>query len=183
MRIGKSWVAGVALALCAAFAQGAARADLLRCTGPDGRVIYTDDKSVCPDAKPYQPAAEVHDVAPTVAPAPEEAPEARRTRAEELEDAQAGERQRWRQLKADKEEELRQVVAAHASLKGYVSFCNRGNYLFTHDEAGIKTEVSCHELNQRLASLDTRAAGLRNYLDNELEEECRRAGCLPGWLR
>ena len=32
-----------------------AAADLLRCKGPDGKVIYTDKADVCPGADPFEP--------------------------------------------------------------------------------------------------------------------------------
>ena len=35
----------------------------------------------------------------------------------------------------------------------------------------------------RLAELDREEAELRAYLDGGLEEECRQAGCQPGWIR
>ena len=182
MQLRKSWIAACALALCALAAEGRARADLLRCTGPDGRTIYTDDKAVCPDAKPYQPEATVH----SVTPGPASAADARKNRAlqrEQVEGAKAGEAQSWKQRRLDKEEELRQVVAEHASLKDWVSFCNRGNIVFTRDSAGIPERIRCNDLNKRLAALDERAEGIRTYLNEELPDECRRAGCLPGWIR
>jgi hypothetical protein len=33
------------------------------------------------------------------------------------------------------------------------------------------------------ASLEKQQEETRAYLDEGLEEECRRAGCLPGWIR
>ena len=53
----------------------------------------------------------------------------------------------------------------------------------TRDKAGIKRAVPCSEIRGEFDVLDQREARVRNYLENELPEECRRAGCLPGWLR
>jgi hypothetical protein len=82
-----------------------------------------------------------------------------------------------------KQEELRQVAAEHAALRGYVTFCNDGHTVFTRDAAGVKERIPCSQLHARLTALDSQAAELRNYLEHELPEECRRAGCLPGWIR
>jgi hypothetical protein len=174
-----------ALALCALAPRIAAGADLLRCQGPDGRVLYTDDKSACPASKPYRPDAEVHEVS-TPASVDPAAGDARRAHAQERErkeQAESAQAAVWRQRKTEKEDELRQVTSEYESLKTYVSFCNRGNYVFTDDESGLKTQVTCHDLSARLAALDVRVQSLRDYLDRGLPDECRRAGCLPGWLR
>jgi hypothetical protein len=156
------------------------RADLLRCTGPDGRTVYTDDKSVCPAATPYQPEGVVHSVEPA-APAPPDATPVRR----ELRspDRTSPEALRWRGLRRSKQEELERVASERSGLLGFVAWCNRGGSVFTRDEAGIKQSVRCNELNDRLAALDAREAELRDYLENGLAEDCRRAGCLPGWIR
>jgi hypothetical protein len=186
MHLARTWpVLAIALALATALAAGRARADLLRCTGPDGRTIYTDDKSLCPDSARYEPSGAVHSV-DSAAPGPEPEADTRKARAArrvQVQDARAGEARRWRDRKQAKEEELRQVVAERDALKGWVAFCNHGNIVFTRDEAGIKERVHCSELSGRLAALDARAAGIRDYLENELPEECRRSGCLPGWIR
>ena len=171
------------LALCAVAPRDVAAAGLLRCQGPDGRTVYTDDKSVCPDSQPYEPAAAVPEVStPSRDPAAGDASRARavREREEQTSSAQAA---AWRQRRMDKEDELRRATSEYDYLKSYVAFCNRGNYVFTDDDSGIKTQVSCRDLSARLAALDTRVQGLRDYLDRELPEQCRRAGCLPGWLR
>ncbi|HXK22170.1 MAG TPA: DUF4124 domain-containing protein [Myxococcota bacterium] len=174
-----------ALALCAVPPRGGAAADLLRCQGADGRVVYTDDKSVCPDSQPYQPGAAVQEVSTPAArdPAAGDASRARAQQHEKNGQADSAQAAVWRQRRMEKEDELRQATSEYDYLKSYVAFCNRGNYVFTDDDTGIKTQVSCRDLNARLAALDVRVQGLRDYLDRELPEECRRAGCLPGWLR
>jgi hypothetical protein len=163
-------------------ASGAARAELLRCTGPDGKTIYTDDKSVCPEAEPFEPAAVLHG---TERQAPVE-PSQRRKRVasrESAPDADAGQAEHWRGLRSAKQEELRQIAAERAELKGYVAWCNRGGSVVTRDQAGIKQKVRCDQLRDIMAALDTRKADIDEYLEHGLPEECRRAGCLPGWIR
>jgi hypothetical protein len=127
----------------------------------------------------------VHEVSPpsSLDPAAGDARRARAQEREKEEQAISAQAAVWRQRKTEKEDELRRVTSEYESLKSYVTFCNRGNYVFTDDEAGMKTQVSCRDLGARLAALDVRVQGLRDYLDRELPDECRRAGCLPGWLR
>jgi hypothetical protein len=55
--------------------------------------------------------------------------------------------------------------------------------VFARDAAGVKERIPCSQLHARLAALDAQQTALRNYLEHELPEECRRAGCLPGWVR
>jgi hypothetical protein len=170
--------AGLAIALAAA-----AQAELFRCTTADGRTVFTDDKSVCPAAQPYQPDAAVHSVDRAASPAPASPPGARPAARGSAAGAQSGEAERWRALKASKQDELRQVASDRQSLESAVTWCNRGGKLLTRDDAGIKRTLSCDELRGRYAALDARETELRAYLDHGLAEECRRAGCLPGWIR
>jgi len=183
MRFATAWRAiGIGAAVAGALTAAASRADLLRCTGPDGRTVYTDDKSVCPEAKPYQPEGQVQSVEHPDS--PEHA--ARTTRAalrDHQEDARAAEARQWKERKSAKEEELRRVEAERDQLAGYVAFCNHGNNVFSRDQSGIKTKERCDELSNDLHALDARAAGIRDYLERDLPDECRRAGCLPGWIR
>jgi len=175
----RGWVLGVAL-LGGVPPQAAAAADLLRCTGPDGKTVFTDDKSVCPHAEPYQPSGSVHGVVTTPAAPSEDAPKAPDAKSA---DAKAADAEHWRQLKSQKEEELRQLTSEETMLRGYVNFCNDGHTVFSRDAAGVKEKIPCSQLHARLSGLDARAAQLRNYLEVELPEECRKAGCLPGWIR
>ena len=180
-------VLGLALG-CAALPEVAAAADLLRCTGPDGRTIFTDDKSVCPEAKPYEPSGSVQSVSKPQAPRGEtspssKAPDAPAAPGPSAKDAQAAEAEHWRERKRLKQDELRQLMAEQTHLKSYVTFCNDGHTVFTRDAAGVKEKIPCSQLHARLDEIDAQTASLRNYIENELPEECRRAGCLPGWIR
>ena len=169
---------------CAGFPEAGAAADLLRCTGPDGRTIFTDDKSVCPDAKPYEPSGSVQSVeSKPSAPKSEDAPAPPGAQAAPAADPQAAQAEVWRERKRSKQEELRQVMAEHTTLQSYVTFCNDGHTVFARDTAGVKERIPCSQLHARLTALGARETELRNYLEHELPEECRRAGCLPGWVR
>ena len=61
--------------------------------------------------------------------------------------------------------------------------CNRGHALYVEDETGIRRSYKCRDVDNEYEQAKARLAGLRLYLDDGLEEECRRAGCLPGWIR
>ena len=43
--------------------------------------------------------------------------------------------------------------------------------------------VSCDPHKYRVLDSRARFAALQHYLDERLPEECRKAGCLPGWVR
>jgi len=159
-------------------------ADLLRCEGPDGRTIFTDDPALCPGAEPYEPSGAVHSVEPA-APAPSN----RQTRIDAMkrrrlaDRAEAGEAERWKLKKRAVEEELRRLQLHREDLLKRVAWCNRGGRVVTFDDAGIKKAVPCSEVRQDLKSLDEQEAAILLYLQVTLADDCRRAGCLPGWLR
>ena len=161
-----------------------ARADLLRCPGPDGNIIYTDDASVCPGVEPYEPAGVVHSVEP-VAPAAI----GRQQRLEAMDrqrlkdQAEAGEIERWQLKKREKQQELQSIASRREDLLGLLAWCNRGGRVVTYDDAGIKRAVRCSDVKKELKALEQQEASARHYLKHELAEECRRAGCLPGWIR
>jgi hypothetical protein len=162
----------------------ASPADLLHCVGPDGRKIFTDDASVCPGATPYEPSGRVHSVDPV-----DPAVAARESRLEAVErrrladQAAAGEAQRWQQRKRDKQDELAQLARQRATLLDLIAWCNHGGRVVAYDDAGIQQAAQCSDVQKDLEALDKQAASLRDYLEHSLPEECRRAGCLPGWLR
>jgi hypothetical protein len=100
-----------------------------------------------------------------------------------VQDAEGAEAQRWRALKAAKQDELGEVARDLEYLEQYVKFCNRGGQVLYRDEAGIKRTMSCDDLRGRYSVLEARKSEIRDYLDHGLADECRRAGCLPGWIR
>jgi hypothetical protein len=64
-----------------------------------------------------------------------------------------------------------------------VTHCNRGGELLRTDDAGLEQQVSCETVRAQYEKVRERQEKLRDYLDRGLVEECRRAGCQPGWLR
>lgn len=176
--------AGILALLAVTALATAAHAELFRCTGPDGKTIYTDQKHTCPGADASEPAGVVHraetpegpkrdaDVVPAARSSEPHAPDA-------AEQAAA----LWKQKKRDAEERVEEIHARRDWIRKYVGYCNRGAWITTRDEAGIQQVVNCTELHRELTSLETQEAAAREYLATGLPEECRRAGCLPGWLR
>lgn len=182
----RGWAAmGVALAALGLVTAGEARAELFRCTGPDGGTVYTDDKSTCPGVEEHEPKGRVL----TVPTSPESRPPAARARLRRQHDArlrdqaEEAEAARWRRKKEAKEAELQDLLTRRDSLREFLTWCNRGGYVMRRDEAGIKRRVSCTTIRSQYASFEERAETVRTYLDTGLAEECRRAGCLPGWIR
>lgn len=177
-------------AVCAlACLAAAAEADLLRCMGPDGKWIYTDNKALCPEAKPFEPKGEIQSTRPAPEQAPAAAPEnsvkdrlrraEARRRAAEAEEAEA---QSWRDKKSQIEQTLERIQDRRTYLEKFVTLCNRGGLVFARDDAGIKRTVKCSSIKSQYANLEGEEAKARKDLER-LPEECRRAGCLPGWLR
>lgn len=175
---------GLGLGLWLLCGAGASQADLLHCVGPDGRKIFTDDASLCPGAEPYEPSGRVHSVEP-VSPAAA----ARESRLEAVErrrlaeQAAAGEAERWQQRKREKQDALDQLAQQRAKLLDLIVWCNRGGRVVTYDDAGIKQAVQCSDVRKDLKELEKQEASIRDYLEHTLPDECRRAGCLPGWIR
>jgi len=175
-----------AVATCVLLSATGVAAELLRCAGADGRTIYTDNPALCPGATSFEPKGEVHGIDPAPPAHRAAPPTSRRERQHKrrrVAEAEAAEAARWQQKKLEKEHELEQILARREQMREIVSHCNRGGQALTLDDAGIKRRVSCSVVREEFHSLDTREASLRGYLADGLQEECRRAGCLPGWIR
>ncbi len=156
-----------------------AGADLLRCVGPDGRTTFTDDPATCPDAKPFEPQGEIQTIPSDSTPGP--AARSPRRRAEP--DPSEGDAQHWRAKKLEAESTLEALVLREEQLGRYITWCNRGRRLYQTDENGLKSRVACKDVREEYATIQTRRDALKAYLAGGLQEECRRAGCLPGWIR
>jgi hypothetical protein len=158
------------------------RADLYRCPGADGGTVFTDNPGACPGAREHQPSAVIQKV-PSAPPARAARRPATAGRAAMQQQAEADRARAWRQKKTQKEQELRALTSRRDDLLEYVSWCNRGGELIRRDPSGLNRKVSCGQVRGELGSLETQMATVQAYLDEGLEEECRRAGCLPGWIR
>ena len=89
----------------------------------------------------------------------------------------------WRGKRQGAERELGELRSHLDEVEGLVAWCNRGGDLFVRDAAGLKQHYSCDEARSQLERMRQRMAELEFYLEDGLAEECRRAGCLPGWIR
>ena len=160
-----------------------ARAELFRCTGPDGKTVYTDSKHTCPGADPSEPSGVVHRAqTPEPAKSEEPAPVVPASAARPADAAQ--EAAFWKQKKRDAEANLARLSARREAFDRYADNCNRpGKRVVTRDDAGIRHYVNCSQLLEQFHALEKQEASAREYVATGLPEECRRAGCLPGWVR
>jgi hypothetical protein len=153
-------------------------AEIFKCTGPDGKMIFTSDAHRCPNAKPHVSKGQVQAVTVT-------SPAARRSLRSSMGggDTVDGFESMWRDKRGKAERELDNVSPANVRLQSMVVSCARGATWVTKDDAGLKRKLSCDEIRARHAAASQREQELREYLDQGLAEECRKAGCLPGWIR
>lgn len=161
----------------------AAHAEMFRCQGPDGGTIYTSDRSKCPRAEPHQSTGRIQRAtgaseAPARAKRPAALSPARRAAIEEEAEAQV-----WRAKRANAEAELRRTQGQLETLHEVAGWCNRGHEVWATDRDGLRRGVDCDDVKREEKLLRRAAADLEHYLAEGLEEECRRAGCLPGWIR
>jgi len=177
-----SAVFGVAAAL---FAGSEIHADLYRCEGKDGGVRYVGNPEACPGARRYEPRSRVQSVAPLpgAASAPRPSSERAPQRGSGNGSGDPGAASFWQRKKAHAEAELRQVDAAAPRLERMALRCNKGADAWYTDRAGLKHGVSCPQIGAERDRARAEQKRLRHYLEIGLAEECRRAGCLPGWVR
>jgi hypothetical protein len=176
------------IALAAAFLAGAttlANAEMFRCVAPDGSVTFTDNAAACPRAQKHEAEDRIQRVSPGVeAVGPAAMRRADSPSKVELDlEAEEAQKQVWQQKKREAEARLRDLEAREARLRRLVVGCNRGAEIITRDVTGLKYEVPCDEVRSEHRATELEAEQLRDYLDSGLRRECRRAGCLPGWIR
>jgi hypothetical protein len=159
----------------------AGRAELYKCRGPDGKTLFTSDRSQCPGAEAHEPTGSLQRTGP--APSARTAPAARPAARPAEAVADEAEAQTWRAKRLRAEASLREAEAQLATLHEVAGWCNRGHLVYAEDEDGLHHGVDCDQVDEQERSLRREHKKLKDYLDEGLEEECRRAGCLPGWLR
>lgn len=179
VRILRLGLLGVALA-----AQPSQAGEILTYRTPDGGVGITDEPKLVPpgseilrrDPETPQRDERIPDAAPM-------SPSHRNASAQGVgdPDPDAAEAARWRQklLQAHQEEQ----GAAHAlelAERDYRS-CRRRESLGSSSQTRIPGETSCDEAPVAAAQHEWERA--QAYAEDGIEDECRRAGCLPGWLR
>jgi hypothetical protein len=173
-------LASCALPLLLALA-AAAHAETYKCQGPDGKMLFTSDRSKCPQASLHESSGQLQrsqgaDEAPPAR--PRETSSHARSAFEEEAEAQV-----WRAKRANAQAELAQTAARLETLHQVAGWCNRGQEVWTEDADGLRHDIDCDDIEQRERTLRREHARLAAYLAEGLEEECRRAGCLPGWIR
>jgi len=175
------------LALCFALlllTAPTAEAELYRCIGPDGGLVFTDDETTCPGASEHESsgALQTHRVETPPSPAAASPRLNRRTTSAHT-DERTAMKSHWQSKKRAKENELRVLQERRQYLSRFVAGCNRGSSIITRDEIGIKQTVSCDKIRVEYEQSLERQQPIRDYLDGGLQRECRKAGCLPCWIR
>ena len=158
-----------------------ARAQIYKCPGQDGEMIFTSDPTACPGAQPHVLEKGLQRLGQ------ERANPARRSGAWKRRGGAAvaddGLERMWRRKRPDSEQELRHLDARLAKMKTVMQACNEGGQWYATDASGIRQHVPCQELRATRAELERKRRQLVAYLDEGLEDACRRAGCQPGWVR
>lgn len=178
--LGRGGARIAAWALAAALlAPAAAAGELYRCVRPDGSVVFTDSSEGCARSRLHVPRAQLQTHA-----SPAAARAASPSERELQEAARAADEALWRQRKLQAQRELAQIEQRAEHLADALGHCNRGGEIFTRDpRTGLKSGVSCDRVRSEYQALEARRARVSVYLARGIQEECRRAGCLPGWLR
>ena len=145
----------------------------------------TDNAAKCPGTEPHEPRGVIQAVRTFAPPIVSDSPESSPRAAHDLE-AAVNESQKavWQQKKQRKESELKNAEAREEYLRQFVTYCNRGGEVVTKNrESGLKSKVKCNDVRSEFESVQKKRTALQAYLNDGLRKECRKAGCLPGWLR
>jgi hypothetical protein len=158
-----------------------AAAEIYKCVGDDGKTTFTSRADSCPGATLHRPKGRLQTVPSSDGPRPAPARAARPPA------AAAGQQQadaaRWRAKRTKAEQEKAEIAGNLEAYRRIVTGCNRGATYTVKDETGIKREFSCDEARSTYDRMQQRQAEIDGYLTGGLTDECRRAGCLPGWIR
>jgi hypothetical protein len=185
------------VALLAGLALGAApaAAELIEYRLPDGSTGFTDAaEHVPPDAEIVSTREEA--APPPEASAPVEAeraaaaPAAPARDAEPEPDLEAEEEARWRERARQAQRAAREArIHAEAAERVYADCRGSQSYWMWrqrvpgwHDPE-LRDSTACQDEGAALQSAQEAVAEADSYLADGLFEDCRRAGCLPGWIR
>lgn len=159
---------------------GAAQAGIYKCTAADGTVRYTSDASHCPNAQEQKLEKPLQRVLS------DEGTRRRYTRPASVRRGKVGGdglEAMWKAKRPAAQQELDEVEHKLVQMEKVIKGCNRGGEWFKTDEAGMRKHIPCEELRERRAAMRKKRDDLKDYLFDGLEDECRRAGCRPGWVR
>ncbi len=158
-------------------------AGIYKCTGPDGKTFFTGDPTACKGAQPHVLKKKVQSVlddksSPVLRNGglPVRPPPGARARNDGLQDM-------WRRKRPAAQQELKQLDERITNMNTVIKACNRGGEWYQTEASGIRKHIPCEELRSKQADLQKRRTELVEYLRDGLEDECRRAGCQPGWVR
>jgi len=149
----------------------AASGEIYRCPGPDGKVVF--QSAPCGDQQPYKPKGNVLR-APAGAPAPASpstsapGPAAHAPSGDKAKDERFW-RAKFEQARADATKSEQQAEQARQRFHQCRSYYSANNL--------------CKSEKLKMIEAEERAAEARGYLESKIGEECRRAGCQPGWVR
>lgn len=159
---------------------GAAQADIYRCFGADGSERFTASEADCQGRPAERVEGEVQRT-----PAASNAPSSRPSRSATQPGADETEALAWRQKKYQAEQKLARLRQDSSTLEQALAFCNEGGQLrLTDPDTGLNEVVPCETVQREASRALEQRDELEVYLhEGGLEDECRRAGCLPGWIR
>ncbi|HTF36294.1 MAG TPA: hypothetical protein VK714_21640 [Myxococcota bacterium] len=174
----------IGLLWAALMAQPALAGELLTYRTPDGGLGITDNPKLVPPGSeilrrdPETPQRGETSRDPVSPPTARRSIPARRSGEADPDRAEAT---RWRQrLRQARQEEERAAHALQQAERDYRSCRHRENFGSSY-QAHIPGETACDEAPVVAAQQEYERA--KAYAEDGIEDECRRAGCLPGWLR
>jgi hypothetical protein len=163
----------LAIAGAAALAlPAAADAQIYRCLDASGKLIFSGDPASCASAVPHEIEGELQTV-PIERPATRRLPARPAPAAATAPADDARGELFWRQKKQMAEHRLSRLEAQAERLSHVVDACASGKRVYWRRENG-RQKVDCHGAGDDYDALRGEIA---------LAHECRRAGCLPGWVR
>jgi hypothetical protein len=167
---------------------------LYRCVRPDGTVLFSDQANACPDGSRHEPQNRLQ-VLPSPSGPASIAP------GDDPAEPAVEQEQYWRELAATRRRELEEAERRAALLEEQYATCRRGAHVRIRppdrplwpavvlpqqrdpEQEEQEADASCDESRRVFEEAQTEVEVLRLYLEEGLEDDCRRAECLPGWIR
>ena len=79
---------------------------------------------------------------------------------------------------------MRELEFTHDRILAAVRWCNKGHGVTTENpRTGLREQVPCRDIDADRLRVESELERARTYQASGLEEECREADCLPGWVR
>jgi hypothetical protein len=162
---------GILLASLLVLLPLAASGEIYRCPGPEGKVVF--QSAPCGDRQPYQPKGNVLRARPGApAPAPRST-SAPRPAAQAPSGGKTTDEPFWRG----------KFKQARADAKKLEQQAEQARKQFHRCRSRHSANSRCKSEKLKMLEAEKRATKARHYVENGIGEECRRAGCQPGWVR